>query len=497
LLACGAVIPDAPAGKRQTSPLDTPEEKKSLKSQRESLRGLFSIPPAGQSVPREQKFLPGRTMRLLCVPHYRYDRTVRKLATMDPIVIENNSPEEWQKFSALLDCVPDPMVIRTAELFLNGRSGCARLGPDAVWQTIDSNLHGLLTFFNMLMTRPAIPLIDYFATIRQDESMWPLADQNILALFHPLDQEIILQVTVSQEPYVEIRNAAWQNLKRLELESAAEQDVSDLASQMAAYQYDWHPSLGGMPVPENRLPLARFLLGGLIFGAYAQAADADHVIQNKRSQLFLALTRPEAGSRTTGGRHEEDLFVQLKETCARADNVRFSDLPALPSILADILLREPPITRVSEILPRAIEIRHSRAGAAYRAWFKKLRTALGEGRYATDAEHEIEEVRKEAEHRLKDEYSKWGMSFTPTASLGASITVSAEAPGASAEAKASLGELKLEGEKIRLAIPDWIRNMVVDHLPFRRHRKLLLRSALAQAEFQDVSTKLKKIWLSS
>jgi hypothetical protein len=39
--------------------------------------------------------------------------------------------------------------------------------------------------------------------------------------------------------------------------------------------------------------------------------------------------------------------------------------------------------------------------------------------------------------------------------------------------------------------------MVVDLLPFRRHRKLLLRSSLAQAEFQDVSTKLKKIWLSS
>jgi hypothetical protein len=50
---------------------------------------------------------------------------------------------------------------------------------------------------------------------------------------------------------------------------------------------------------------------------------------------------------------------------------------------------------------------------------------------------------------------------------------------------------------MRLAIPEWIRNMVVDHLPFRRHRKLLLRSALAQAEFQDVSRKLEKIWLSS
>lgn len=416
---------------------------------------------------------------------------------MSPIVIQDNSPAEWKKFTTLLDCVPDPMVIRTAELFLNGKSGCARLGTDAVWQTIESNLHGLLTFFNMLMTRPAIPLIDYFETIRQDESMWPLADQNILALFHHIDKEMIIQVSVGQGPYQEIRNAAWENLRRLQLESAAEDDVSDLATQLAAYQYDWHPSLGGIAVPENRLPLARFLLGGLIFGAYAQAADADHVIQNKRSQLFLALTRPEAGRRTTSYELEEDLFAKLKETCARADTVHFSDLPALPSILADIVLREPRITRVSEILPRAMEIRHSRAGKAHLAWFKLLRTALADGQYATDAEHDIEEVRKEAEHRLKDEYSKWGMSFTPTASLGASVTVSAKVPGASAEGKASLGEMKLEGEKVRLAIPDWIRNMVVDHFPFRRHRKLLLRSALAQAEFQDVSKKLERIWLDS
>jgi hypothetical protein len=416
---------------------------------------------------------------------------------MSPIVIGSNSPEEWRKFSTLLDCIPDPMIIRTAELFLNGQSGCARLGTDAVWQTIESNLHGLLTFFNMLMTRPAIPLVDYFETIRQDESMWPLADQNILALFHPLDKELIIQVSVSQEPYVEIRNAAWQNLKKLELESAAEHDVSDVTGQMAAYQYDWHPSLGDVAVPENRVPLARFLLGGLIFGAYAQAADADHVIQNKRSQLFLALTRPGAGGKMRSYQQEEDLFGKLREVCARADMVHFSDLPALPSILADILLRKPRITRVSEILPRAMEIRESRAGKAYRAWFKLLRTALGDGQYATDAEHEIEEVHKEAEHRLKDEYPKWGMSFTPTASMGASITLSAKVPGASAETKASLGDIKLEGEKMRLAIPDWIRNMVIDHLPFRRHRKLLLRSALAQAEFKDVSARLKEIWLSS
>jgi hypothetical protein len=348
------------------------------------------------------------------------------------------------------------------------------------------------------MTRPAIPLIGYYETFHQDESMWPLADHNILAMFQPVAKELIVQVGVAKEAYEEVRNAAWNNLTRLELGSATQDDVAGVARQLAAYQYDWHPSLGGLSFPDDRKPLARFLLGGLIFGAYAQAADADHVLQDKRSQLFLTLTQPGAGSPATRYEREEDLFVKLKETITRADSaVHFSDLPAMPSILPDILSRTPAITKVSEILPRAIEIRQSMAGEAYRLWFKQLRTALGDGRYATNEKREIEAVRKEAEHRLKDEYSKWGMSFTPTVSAGASITLSAKALGSSVEGKASLGDLKLEGEKIRLALPDWVRNMVVDYLPFRRHRKLLLRSALALAEFQNVSVKLEKIWFDS
>jgi hypothetical protein len=347
------------------------------------------------------------------------------------------------------------------------------------------------------MTRPAIPLIGYFETFHQDESMWPLADQGILAMFQPVAKELIVQVGVAGEVYEEVRNAAWKNLKRLELGSATQDDVAGVARQLAAYQYDWHPSLGGLSFPHDRKPLARFLLGGLIFGAYAQAADADHVLQDKRSQLFLTLTRPGVGSPATRYEREEDLFVKLKETITRADSaVHFSDLPAMPSILPDILSRTPAITKVSEILPRAIEIRQSMAGEAYRLWFKQLRTALGDGRYATNEKRKIEAVRKEAEHRLKDEYSKWGCLSLQPCPQEHPLPYQ-QRPRGRPWKERHLGDLKLEGEKIRLALPDWIRNMVVDHLPFRRHRKLLLRSALAQAEFQNVSVKLKKIWFDS
>lgn len=116
------------------------------------------------------------------------------------IIIAENTPAEWRKFSSTFDCVPDPMIIRTAELFLNGRSGCSRLDTDAVWQTIERNVHGLLTFFNMLMTRSAIPLISYYETFRQDESMWPVADNNIVALLERAEKGLITQVHVEQKP---------------------------------------------------------------------------------------------------------------------------------------------------------------------------------------------------------------------------------------------------------------------------------------------------------
>ncbi len=330
--------------------------------------------------------------------------------------------------------------------------------------------------------------------------MWQVADYNIVALLHRHAKDLVITVHVAKEPYQEIRNAAWKNLRRLDFDSPSKDAEAEILGQLAAYQYDWKPSLGELRVPTDRLPLARFLLGGLIFGAYAQAADADHVIQDRRSQLFLAATKPDGLKGVTLNDREEELFIALKETCLRADSAaRFSELPALPSILADIVLRrDPPVTRVTDILPRAIEIRKSGAGKAYRRWFTQLRSALGDGTYATAAKRDIEEVRLEAEHRLKGEYPKWGMTFTPTLSAGASLDISAEALGAlSGKASVSLGEMKLVGEKLRIAIPDWIRNMIVDALPFGRHRKLLLRSALAQAEFQDLPAKLKKIWYDS
>jgi hypothetical protein len=269
---------------------------------------------------------------------------------------------------------------------------------------------------------------------------------------------------------------------------------------MSAYGYDWQPDLGDIAVTDDYRPIAHFLLGGLIFGTYAKAADADHIIQSKRSRLFAALTRPGVLLDISMYEREEQVFAALKQTCVLSrGTVRVDELPSMPSVLADVLLRQDrPVERTGELLSRVLEIRQSAGGRAFQAWFKQLRSALGDGTYATSARRDIEKVQDEAKHRLNDEYAKWGMTFTPSVSAGLSVGVAAELSKAvKAEASLSLGEAKLEGEPFRIGIPDWIRNWIVDNLPFGQHRKLLLRWALAQAEFQNISLRLRKIWEAS
>ena len=74
--------------------------------------------------------------------------------------------------------------------------------------------------------------------------------------------------------------------------------------------------------------------------------------------------------------------------------------------------------------------------------------------------------------------------------------------GVEAEAKVG-GELwpaeakvagKVEAKGIQVGIPNRLRNWVVDHLPFQRHKKLLLRLSLDQRKYDNVTRHLRQLW---
>src|SRR3954471_8831218 len=100
--------------------------------------------------------------------------------------------EDWARFAQRFDCVIDPMMARTVELFLNGRSGCIAAGLDEgqTWAAIDKNIGSLLAFFNLLISRDALPLIRYFVTFGGEEMDRPGAKTSIVTLLDSVDNAI-------------------------------------------------------------------------------------------------------------------------------------------------------------------------------------------------------------------------------------------------------------------------------------------------------------------
>ena len=69
---------------------------------------------------------------------------------------------EWPRLfqEAELDWVPDPMVLRAAELFSAGQKiceECLKLEGSRVLPTIEQNIDGILAFFHALLIRAGLP----------------------------------------------------------------------------------------------------------------------------------------------------------------------------------------------------------------------------------------------------------------------------------------------------------------------------------------------------
>jgi hypothetical protein len=87
-------------------------------------------------------------------------------------------------------------------------------------------------------------------------------------------------VLIDGRVYADVRKAAVARLKTLDLRAIPETDVMDVVGEMTAYVYDWQPDLGDVETrDEPTRRVAQFVLGGLIFGWYAEASQTDHLIQ--------------------------------------------------------------------------------------------------------------------------------------------------------------------------------------------------------------------------
>ena len=385
---------------------------------------------------------------------------------------------------AEIDFVPDPMVLRAAELFLLGKSGVGETqingDENDVWDVIDKNIDGIIAFFDILMTRERIPLIDYEATFPAHH-------------FANLLGDMVVPVHVDGDLYGAVRAEAQEKIRKVNFEALPEPMVSDIASELGTAGYEWYPDPGVELEGDQRMA-ATFLLGGLIFGGYAKTSGADHILQTKRSRLLAEMTVPQDQEPLWGFEKEKQVFERLQKYIARDPGLKARDVRLPPTVLPHLLTEKPRPRAPGELLGRALTLRDSDVGAAYRQWYRTMREAWSDGRHDVDAERIVQDVANELKKRFPndgeaDEDNKpiWMTEIDVEAEAKAAVG----GGGLPFEAE---GKVKVSKKRIGVGIPNSFRNWIIDHLPFNRHRKLLLRISLDQRNYDNLTMGLRKVW---
>jgi hypothetical protein len=370
------------------------------------------------------------------------------------------------------------MILRAGDVFLMGQEQASDMLPQEkgrVWQALDKNIHGILCFFDLLVTRDRIPLINYWHTFGANVFEKELKGRTV-------------RVAVDQPYYEHIKAGALANLRHCKTSRLSVADVRDVTDELDAFGWEWAPELDGVKVSEQRRPIAQFLLGGFVFGAYAQVSGTEHIIQSKRSRLFLALSAPEAGKRPWAYEREQELFQNLREACRTEAHVRYDELPAAPSVALYLIARKPGVGTPRALLSEVLAFRDSPDGKTYRQWWQDLRGGLAKGHVDRKAEGDVRKVAAELDRRFR-------VGATKTSESRLSFEGSAEAKIAiPLVGSAKLGG-KVKAEKVHLPRAEWLRRFIVENTTLRKgHRRVLLRLALAQQEYENFVLGMKKLW---
>jgi hypothetical protein len=383
---------------------------------------------------------------------------------MKRLTIAEDKAGTWEEFTREAGFVPDPMIVRAADMFLLGRSAVEH-NVEKTWTALEKNVFGILAFFDALVTRECIPFINYWQTFTL------IAVEDML-------RELAIQVDVRDAVYSRLREGALEQLGELQVENLPVSEVEKIEAELGAFAYDWQPDLGELPIPDTHVQAAQFLLGGLIFGSYASESATDHLIQGRRSELFLALTAPRDRHQAWVARKEQELFDGLRQACVTSEHVRAEEYPAAPSVVPYLMSKEPRPRNPSELLTQALDFREERGGESYRRWFSALREAWSWGDTRREAMTEVERVRQELEKHYNVEGSKPSQArcdFTfdvKPGGIGAGTTL----------------------KDVPIQLPAWVRRWFPENVYLKPHGKILLRLGMAQRQYEDLVFGLKRLW---
>ena len=368
-----------------------------------------------------------------------------------PMTVQHQT--DWPSVAALGGSVMDPMIVRCGELFLRGAAGAR--APQAAWDLLSRNIMAIGTFLDRIILEPRLPIFNYADTFDHGQNF----DQRAFARVNA-SEEVLVDVSVAYNQYQAVKSAALAEVLKLYASghTSAEEEAarSRIDMELVAAGYAWYPDLGPLatPLSDDQRRLASFLLGGMVFGGYAQLMGAAHFMQPKRSRLFLALSLGMSAEHTA----EEHLFRALASTL----DLPSAEVPFVPSFFP-LLLHES--SGPAELLDRAIAMRSAPEVVDYRAW---LTAALADfsanGRIGLTYQRDVATIATRIRRRLDG--APWP------------------------DAQPSVTAVNVDLTKPMKAAWGW----VVERLPGTRHHKLLSRALLTHASYVELDRRVKTVW---
>ncbi|SFU04354.1 hypothetical protein SAMN05660657_05042 [Geodermatophilus amargosae] len=342
---------------------------------------------------------------------------------------------------------------------------------------VSGDVNALMLFFDQIVLNNRLPVFDY------DVTWEPSTDRSLFDLVNIVGQDILVPVTVKDAAHVECKNAALKVLSEMQETNnglVSREAFEDILAELSALDYRWTPTLQGEGVQlkladPREQTVASYLLGGLLFGSYAQKLGGDHVLQAKRWRALLAsgLQKERANSK-----FESHLFKELR-ALVQSDE-EFADMsagkvPWTPTFLPYLLsfTKDPtPLT----VLQLAIDLRQNEDVGDYRAWLKQANADFEQlGRIPTKTRKSLNKV-KEAVLR------KIGDTELPAPAVGVEVTAEMVTNPLSAVKLNLTPYLAMLGEYF------------VAPLQKQRYRRLLVRALAAHKEYVYLERSLRDAW---
>jgi hypothetical protein len=392
--------------------------------------------------------------------------------------IEIQSATDWDKISkAGLKVVVDPMVFRTADVFLRGAKGFAQSSDsksqEKMWSAISGNIGALCTFFDTLILEDRLPMYDYGMTFPPDLE----TGKHTLVEYCNETDNVLVTVSVQQEAYKEMKREAVAILD--ELPNISDTLSSDILQELSAFDWEWRPDLWRdekIDDKNDQCVLDAFRYGGILFSGYAQRTGSDHILQPKRARLYLATS-------LCSDRADDEmaLFSELTRISSETPEgvQRTGDLPATPTFLPYLLKHDDKTPY--KLLKHALKLRKSCIVEEYRHWRNGVMDDIDKGRVLTDRRKEIARLAAALTRELKvDNKGETKVS----AKIGAKVATLGPEVGA---------ELGIERAWNLGNTLGWL----LRNIPGHRYRKLLMHLIIAQQEYLQIDKHLKSLWYAA